>query len=144
MQILPLLFLGLIIFFSVTSAKARRQQQEAIRKAAEARRMSEAEQKPAPSEPERKPVPKPVASKPAPAKKNTPVRNNAAQKKAEPIPYNAERAAVKENKHPAEEKTIGGQQSGQILPPLKWDRNAAMQGIVYAEILGKPKALRHK
>ncbi len=29
-------------------------------------------------------------------------------------------------------------------PLLQWDRNSAVQGIVYAEILGKPKALRRK
>ena len=161
MQFLPLIFLGLIIFFSVTSAKARRQQQEAIRRAAEARQANEAEQIKAAQTPqqkppayaqqakpvyaqEQKPVVKPAVPKASPPKKTAPAKNYPAQKKAETVSYNAEKA-VKENKHPSEEKNpVGQKSSGQVLPPLKWDRNAAMQGIVYAEILGKPKALRHR
>lgn len=152
MQFLPLIFLGLIIFFSTMSARARRQQEEA-RKAAMSKRQYETEQQAAAAKPEQKPVaykpeakpaPKPQAPKTPPPKKTVPAYNPQAQRKTETVSRVTDRI-VKENKQPVEEKKTDGQPApGPVLPPLKWNRSAAMQGIVYAEILGKPKALRHK
>lgn len=68
----------------------------------------------------------------------TPKREKPSAKAAE--------AAYEMHRSPSKQTTIPNKDTvAPVLQPfLQWDRNSAVQGIVYAEILGKPKALRRK
>ncbi len=144
MQFLPLIFIGLIIFFtSLSSAKARRRQEEA-RRAAEERLKNERDKTQTAVAQKPNPVPRQEVPKAAPPRAAVQARTNPVQKKPEAVANNAEKV-VKEKKQSVEEKeTVRPKQPGQAFPQLNWNQNTAMQGIVYAEILGKPKALRRK
>ncbi len=127
----PILFAGLIVFISLMSAKKRQQQAaEAQRIRNEQAAKQAAAEKQPPEEPRRPAAPtyrEPLTPKTAYSAKES-VRS-----------YEKERA--KQSSAPAkrEEPT-----TGVTAAPVsvQWNGNTAMQGIVYAEILGKPKALR--
>lgn len=144
MQFLPLIFIGLIIFFtSLSSAKARRRQEEA-RRAAEERLKNERNKTQTAVTQKPNPVPRQEMPKASPPRTTLQARTNPVQKKPEVVPNSAEKV-VKEKKQSVEDtETVRPKQSGQTFPQLDWNQNTAMQGIVYAEILGKPKALRRK
>ena len=123
---LPILFVVAVAVFSLL-------QKSLISKQQAQRQQAETVQKPKPEE--ANPVPRAAATQRVVPK----VERSAPSAKEAQLAYEKRRAEAKAV--PIDEQKPA--QAAQNPLPA-WDANAALQGIVYAEILGKPKALRRR
>ena len=139
--LLPFLFIGLIIVVSVLSARSRRhrvehsRQEEEMMAAAIAqknrlREESEAAQKQTDAHPIQTATVRPTVSPAAAA--SAPIKRQG-------VPETAVRVY---DLSPTESPQKESEQQYAAASPLRWTANSALEGMLYAEILGKPKALR--
>ena len=158
MNLAPIVFIGFIIFFLTMSARVRKQAEEARRanqRREELRQNAEASAKdsprPAPAAPRVQTTAAPRVQTPpaARAKASAAPARPAPQKKQEPKPRAEARPTVKADAAPSaatkaeKPETRNTQTSGEAKNPvIRWNQDSALQGIILAEILGKPKALR--
>ena len=144
MNFAPLVFLGFIIFFMVMSARVRKQAEEARRAAL---RQQQEKNGTAPAEARPNPA-RPQQSSPAPATQaRRPVKAPVQKTQAKPVvtpTIKPEATVTAEPKKPAaaspKQPPVPAEEAKN--PIIQWNQNSAMLGIVMAEILGKPKALR--
>ena len=147
MNVFPIIFVGFCIFFSVFSMRMKKQQEEARRSLREqaaakaaAQQSSSAPKPPTAQRPAAESrVQVPTASARATITARTQAQSAAGAEHA--VSASASAAAYEAQKH----KTVQPEKKGTQIPQkpfLQWNSNSALQGIVYAEILGKPKALR--
>ncbi len=147
MDIFPIIFVGFCVFFSIFSLRMKKKQEEARRSLREqAAAKAAAQQTPnAPQSPTaQRPAPESRVQAPtAPARTTiTPrIQPQPSAKPEHPVNATASAAAYEAKKRKATQQEKTGTQTSQ-KPFLQWNSNTALQGIVYAEILGKPKALR--
>ena len=159
MNLAPIVFIGFIIFFLTMSARVRKQAEEARRanqRREEAQRQNaQASVQTAP----RQTAAAPRVQTTAAPRVKTPAASNAktaaaparpaAQKQQEPKPRAEARPTVKTDKAPSagqntgKQGVVNGQTPEEVKNPVvTWNKDSALQGIILAEILGKPKALR--
>jgi hypothetical protein len=160
MNLAPIVFIGFIIFFMAMSARVRKQAEEARRanqQRAEAQRQNAASsavtsvQTPAAvSRNQTAASPRVQPQTTASAKTTAPSARQAVQKQQELKPTAETRPSVKTDAATSLDragnmKTQNKQTLEEVKNPVvQWNRDSALQGIILAEILGKPKALRHK
>ncbi len=143
MELIPILFLGMVFLFSFATSKTlRKRLEEQRRHEAEVLRAQNQSQ-PAQQNPVQRPA-QPVRTV-ASEKPVTPTQPKAAvcvQPTQTVKPTMTKPAPEQKNmqQRPVQNAEPEKAESGSLL---NWNENSALQGIIYAEILGKPKALRH-
>lgn len=162
MNLAPIVFIGFIVFFIAMSTRVRKQaeearranqrREEAQRQNAAASSMAASVQTPAVALGKQAAASPRVQPQAAARVKTTatPVRP-AVQKQQEVKPRAEARPPVKTDAALSARDKAGKPetQHKQTLeetnnPVVQWNRDSALQGIILAEILGKPKALRNK
>lgn len=140
------LIAGIFILTTVlNSVKRRKMREEALRQSAEREKQAEAAkaqsaaENPAAQAAKAVPTPtvRPQASVPIEGQRvNTP----------KPLAVQAQVAYEKQRSEQKKQKPVPAADitDAKTAPLLQWNQNSALQGIMYAEILGKPKALRRK
>ena len=161
-SLIPFFFIGLVVLFSVLSNRARRQraaelkkeEQENAAKAVPTPKQPQSAgpvnaQQPAPQSAPQKPTfadPQIRSFEPVVVASPTVTPKKASVKPvARPVPAAATSMSEYETakKKPPVHTAVPAQTSQpSVNPVLQWNRDSAVQGILYAEILGKPKALR--
>lgn len=148
MNLAPLVFLGFIIFFMIMSAKVRKQAEEARRAAQNLKQEQNepAAAQPKPSVPARE-TPRAAAASSTQTGKDR-VSAKRPQTKGETVKPTV-KTDSRENvsnyystEKPKKQTTATENEKEEKNPIVNWSQTSAMQGIVMAEILGKPKALR--
>ncbi len=162
MNLAPIVFIGFIVFFIAMSSRVRKQAEEARRanqRREEAQRQNAAASSRTPiaqtpsAAPRMQTAASPRVQPQTAARVKTtaaPLRS-AAPKQQELKPRAEARPPVKTDAAPSAGNKAGKpvtqdkQASGEVKNPIvQWNRDSALQGIILAEILGKPKALRNK
>lgn len=162
MNLAPIVFIGFIVFFIAISTRVRKQAEEARRanqRREEAQRQNAAASSMAASvqTPAAAPSKQAAASPRVQPQTTVRVKTTAAsvrpavQKQQELKPGAEARPPVKTDAAPSarvkagKPETQNKQTLGEAKNPIvQWNRDSALQGIILAEILGKPKALRNK
>lgn len=162
MNLAPIVFIGFIVFFIAMSTRVRKQAEEARRanqRREEAQRQNTAAssmaaniQTPAAAPGKQTPASPRVQPQTATRVKTTAASIRPAVQKQQELNSREEaRPPVKTDAaHSARDKAgkpaIQNKQTSEEVknPVVQWNRDSALQGIILAEILGKPKALRNK
>lgn len=139
MLFLPFLLIGLIVLVTVLATRNRKIQAEARRREEQAMAEALAQKQRTAREAE-------TASASHSVSPSVPTVSVTAKPIAAPVRQPSQATVIPayapDRKTSEPSQTISNAETASAASPLHWTPDSAMEGILYAEILGKPKALR--